>query len=179
MALLKTYRPAPNEHNPCPPKRVRNLLQRGIELRNRVVHEGDGSPSPSNLQTLFVAIEDTMWLLEWCNGFPRAWSFISGDTQHEYIIDYHQRVVRESKLPEEEMHELKTAIPSLLRVDENTDQAVATLVDLMPSLRRAWLEELKKNMPDSVIKRAWPDYVVGEPRRLGFRVELPPAPLIG
>ena len=95
--LLNAYLPLLCDRFPCPPRRVRATLQKGVELRNNIAHEGEKGPSLRYLLELLNAVEDPIWLLEWCKGFDRAWAFIGGQTRDEYFCEDLQRTARKIK----------------------------------------------------------------------------------
>lgn len=86
--MLRRYLPAlptrlkiQGEAKP-PPKQVHKLLQRGIELRNDIVHVPATAVSAFEVEDILSAVQDTLWLLDYYRG-------------HEWALDYLQHQTRE------------------------------------------------------------------------------------
>ncbi len=85
--ILKNYIPRLPAKNKIfgkvlpPPKDLMNLIKKGIEKRNKIVHTGRGNIDDEFLETLFLAIQDLLWLFDYYAGFDWAFDHIRPETK--------------------------------------------------------------------------------------------------
>jgi hypothetical protein len=180
LKILREYAPRLCDRNPCPPSSVRKRLTNAVELRNQIVHGGKEGPPYQELQDMLCAIEDTIWLLEFCSGFERAWSFIWGETHVDYKIEWLQEMV--SKIPDlsdKEQQQLRQAIPSLLRLDHSTPNAIKRLTEMQQKLPKQFMDSLSPHLASEVVAELSPGSPPAAAKMIEFRQRLPRVPKIG
>ena len=91
--LLREYipqLPAKNKLNGSvlrPPTHIISEIKKGIEQRNRLVHGSEEGLAPSDLQDLFLAIRDVLYLLDYYRGHDWAVDRIRSEVKNELLGD--------------------------------------------------------------------------------------------
>lgn len=67
-----------------PPKSVRDSLQKGVLLRNKIAHGPAPAPSRDTLKEVLSAVEDLLWILDYYRGFDWARDFVRPDVRREW-----------------------------------------------------------------------------------------------
>ena len=63
------------------PKFLNDTLRKGIQIRNQVAHLGSQAPSRESTDKILSAVQDTLWLLDFCSEHDWAIEYISKDTR--------------------------------------------------------------------------------------------------
>lgn len=135
LQMLCEYLPALSCRSTKPPKHIRKLLDKGIRLRNEIVHRGADVHSVEDVVRLLEAVEETIWLLEWSKGFDRAWYFISPKTLREYLRESAMAAINEAKeLTDVEKNRIKNLIPDLLDKTDRSQAAIDYLAEVKDKL---------------------------------------------
>jgi hypothetical protein len=71
-----------------PPKSILDLLERGVGLRNQVAHAGARRPTVETVETVLLAIEDVLWLLDYYRGHEWAWWHMRPETRAGLAPDW-------------------------------------------------------------------------------------------
>ena len=180
LKILREYAPNLTDRNPCPPKRVRKILTQAVELRNQIAHGGKEGPCFQILQSMLDAIEDTIWLIEWSGGFDRAWSFIWGETQVDYLCEWLQQMRPRFQIcPTRSSSNFRRAIPSLLRVENSTPNAIKRLTELRAKLPQHFMDSLTPHLAVKVEAELSPENPPVAPKMINYRIHLPRVPRIG
>jgi hypothetical protein len=66
-----------------PPKSILDLLEKGVSLRNQVAHARALPLKPGTLESILLAIQDVLWLLDYYRGHEWAWPHIREQTRAE------------------------------------------------------------------------------------------------
>lgn len=64
-----------------PPKKIIDLIKKGVTIRNQIAHIGGKAPSDETLDQILEAIRDVIWLLDYYCGQVWAYEFISKETR--------------------------------------------------------------------------------------------------
>ncbi len=63
------------------PKKITDLIKKGVTIRNKIAHLGGESPSNKSLKQILESIRDVIWSLEYYCGHKWAYDFISEETR--------------------------------------------------------------------------------------------------
>ncbi len=65
------------------PKSLDDTLRKGVQIRNQVAHLGRQAPSSESTDKILSAVQDVIWLLDYCCGHDWALEYISGNTMDQ------------------------------------------------------------------------------------------------
>ena len=82
LPLLRARQTASAEKRPFPGSLFKSL-KRGIELRNRIVHRGEKSPTVEMISVVLTAVADLLWMLDSYQDFAGALEFVSYDVRKQ------------------------------------------------------------------------------------------------
>ncbi len=88
-AYLPTL-PAVNKINGnvvAPSKNVMEALEKGVTLRNEIVHLGKQSPQLESVESILLAIRDLLWLIDYYCGHEWALNYIREETLAEMKVE--------------------------------------------------------------------------------------------
>lgn len=68
---------------PLPPNSVIKDIEKGVQIRNELVHTGKNIPNDVTIGEILFSIEDMLWILEACKGHEWALEYIRVITKNE------------------------------------------------------------------------------------------------
>lgn len=143
--IIKEYLPTLIKRHPCPPRSTLSILHKAIELRNKIAHRGEETPDREEASAILDAVKDTIWLLEYCKGFDRAWEFISPGIQREYLVEFHEILIDQIfSLDDRARKRLKGALPSIITKDEKTEKTLSLFDELKEKIPQGFIRSLCK-----------------------------------
>lgn len=71
-----------------PPKSILDLLEKGVSLRNQVAHARALPLKPETLESVLLAIQDVLWLLDYYRGHKWAWPHVREETRAELAPEW-------------------------------------------------------------------------------------------
>ena len=63
-----------------PPNKILEIIEKGITIRNKLAHEGTGTPKSETLDEVLDAVIDVLWLCDYYSGFAWAINHINNST---------------------------------------------------------------------------------------------------
>ena len=64
------------------PEALDKTIEIGVQIRNKVVHLGRQAPSRETIDEVLSAVQDVIWLLDFCSGHDWALEYVSGNTKN-------------------------------------------------------------------------------------------------
>jgi len=64
-----------------PPEGVVQILKKGVNLRNTLIHVGSAKLSKSAVEEVLTAVSDLLWLLDYYRGFTWALDYVTEDVR--------------------------------------------------------------------------------------------------
>ncbi len=149
--ILGEYLPQLSYWSPRPPRSVLSMIDAGIKVRDGIVQRGEDVGLEVDVSGVLTAVEDVIWLLQWCGGLRRAWSFISGNTQLEYLNEQLADAVEVNDLlSRKEKTRILAFIPDLLRPTSRTESAILQVGELKEKLGERTISILKTSSVGAV-----------------------------
>jgi hypothetical protein len=65
-----------------PPGRILEVIKKGVNLRNQIIHKG-ATVKPTTCEEVFEAVRDVLWLCDYYSGYAWALNYVSSDTRKE------------------------------------------------------------------------------------------------
>ena len=70
-----------NRKNVLPlPEDLNKSIRKGVSARNKIVHLGHPAPSKESTDKLLSAVQDVIWLMDYCSGHDWAFEYMSKNT---------------------------------------------------------------------------------------------------
>jgi hypothetical protein len=76
-----------NRHGVFPlPELLDETIKKGVTTRNNIVHLGRQAPSMESTDAILSAVQDVIWILDYCCGHDWAFNYISGNAMKQILL---------------------------------------------------------------------------------------------
>src|ERR1700683_178212 len=101
VKMLEEYLPLLNTkhkiygHTLPPPEPLTEVLKKGVQLRNGIVHGKHAILKKETIEEILNAIRDLLYLLDYYNGHVWAWEHVNG----KYLVQLVETAKAKNKIP--------------------------------------------------------------------------------
>ena len=73
------------------PEELDHTIRKGVATRNKIIHLGQQAPRRDSIDKMLSAIQDVIWLLDYCSGHDWAIEYISNNAKEQIKLNYNKR----------------------------------------------------------------------------------------